>query len=175
MLPILTALATLALAAPAAAAPPANDDIANAIAIRGTTQPAAQVYSLNQATVESGEGTFSGAEKDTVWFKWSPNGTGAAYAGVCYPPNGSHFVKVWRLNPNARQQGISDLIHPGTWASDNPVKQSTCRARWKASSANTYLIQVDRNAAASFVHQLRSARTRRVRCRRRSSPARSPS
>jgi hypothetical protein len=66
----------LASVQPASAAPPANDDIANATVV--SSLPFTQSVSLDEATSESGEPsacTSASPSPKTVWFKYSAPGT----------------------------------------------------------------------------------------------------
>src|SRR3712207_2406682 len=77
-----TALVTLALAAPATAAPPANDNFANATFVDPLSQPAPQAYDATLATRQADEPQSVSGDR-TVWFKWTPNLSGAAFAATC--------------------------------------------------------------------------------------------
>ena len=158
-IPLLTAMtATLALAAaaPALATGPANDDVADATMIAGSEAPAPKAYTLASAGLETSETHWKGSEQDTVWFKWTPYATGAAYANVCNAPSGEHVTRVWRL-PEGKALTADNLVVVTFQPSYNPVKSTSCLARFKGMEKTTYYIQVDRMPGAAANHVLEIA------------------
>lgn len=153
-LTILAAAAGLALAAaPAAhATAPPNDHFIDAIALSGVPQPADAPYSLISGTKQIGEPANGGGQ--TVWFKWTPNTSGAAFADVCGAPT-NHNVRVFRLKAGMPIAVYNlETARMGDTAPVALPDSSLCRFRWRAESAKPYYIQIDTQSGVTSSHEL---------------------
>lgn len=154
LLTALTAAAALTVAAPALATAPANDDVKNAFLISPGALPSPKNYTVNSAGTETGEKVVPGGSGSTVWFKWTPNGTGAAYADVCDSVGGPHYVKVFRLRAG-QQPAIAQLDPVGLQHAGNPVASTLCRARFHADAKSAYYVQIDGSDTAEYAGVVR--------------------
>ena len=144
-----TIVAALAGAAPAAAAP-VNDNFATPVTISGVSAPAPTSYTTAQATKQIGEPNVSSSAR-TVWFKWTPNDAGAAFADVCGAAS-MHFVRVYRVKPG-QAPALTALESARDVDSAHLAADSACRARWRAAKGVPYYVQVD-HAGSAPAHSL---------------------
>lgn len=140
------ALGLLMMLSPAAqAAPPANDDFANAQVV-GPVLPVAVPASNVDATAETGEiGVFSGTATSTVWFKWTAPSSGVVVVNLCDAGfTGSEF-------PYER-------IAVRTSFGQDPAEAegSECSLRFTASAGTDYYVQVEYgNDEGDFTFRMR--------------------
>lgn len=146
----LAGVATLALAAAASAAPPANDNIANAqpltpglpVSVEGTTVG---------ATGEPGEKVFGNPANESVWYSWTATTSGTVAVDICAKSPAGPEVST----------GIGVYTGTGaTFASLTKVEDTAgpCKVQFAATNGTNYKIQVDflLNGHGDFLMSLHS-------------------
>jgi hypothetical protein len=133
----------LLTAASAVAAPPGNDDFANAEEI-GPALPVALTESNAEATKEPGEPAhaFLGSKGHSVWFKWEASGSGFVTVGTC----GSDFAAVASVYVGTQVDELTKVA--GDPASEGPGCPSSGgrEVTFKATAGTIYEIAVDGDA-----------------------------
>jgi hypothetical protein len=143
-------LATLASAATASAAPPANDNIANAQALTPGLPVSVEGTTVD-ATGEPGEKVFGNPANESVWYSWRATASGTVVVDICSKSPAGPEVST----------GIGVYTGAGTtFASLTKVEDTTgpCKVRFTAVNGTTYEIQVDflRNGHGAFQMSLHS-------------------
>jgi hypothetical protein len=145
LIAIATSAVALGVSAPALALPPGNDNFGSATALAGSSAPADAAFTTAEATKQTGE-PYAGLGAKTIWFRWTPNAGGAAYADVC--PGGSHGVRVYRVQPG-QAESLATLEVARTADGDHLEPDTACRARWRATGGTKYFIQVRQTGATA--------------------------
>ncbi len=125
------ALAAGCLATPALAAPPANDDFANAHSL-GTAMPLGTQYTLEEATDEVFEQHPQGGLGNSIWYSWT-----APKDGRC---------RSWRVRPTARSTTSSVYEGSSLSAPSGVQRRPGAVRRWLGVlgvAGTTYRIQVE--------------------------------
>ena len=149
LLPSMTAIALglLMMLSPAAqAAPPANDDFANAEVV-GPALPVAVPASNVDATAEVGEiGVFSGTAQSTVWFKWTAPGSGVVVVDLCeagFTGSDSPFERI--------------AVRTSLGQDPPEAEGSECSLRFNATAGIDYYVQVEYGIdQGSFTFRMRN-------------------
>lgn len=132
----LAMLAGCALPASAAAAPPANDNLAAATALSGLPVSAAPGATNVEATAEAGEPPHAGDPADnSVWWQWSPSATGTVTIDTCE----SVIDTVMAVYTGATMAGIDAT----RVASSDDSCGTGSRVSFRAVFGTTYRIAVD--------------------------------
>jgi hypothetical protein len=127
-----TAVAALAYAAPAAlAAPPANDNFANAQSV-GPALPLNASGNNFEATAEPNEPDHAAAAYKSVWFQWTAPSTGAVKINVC----ASEFHPTVAVYTGL----LFGLL---TKVAGNSADTGDCGVALSAAAGTTYKIAID--------------------------------
>ncbi len=122
--------------ASAAAAPPANDNLAAATVLSGLPVSAAPGATNVEATVEAGEPEHAGSPADnSVWWQWSPSVTGTVTIDTCE----SAIDTVMAVYTGATMAGIDAT----RVASSDDSCGTGSRVSFRAVFGTTYRIAVD--------------------------------
>jgi PKD domain-containing protein len=92
------ALGALVIPATAAAAPPANDDFVNAVALDPSALPFSDSVTIDEATFEAGEPAGCYTASKSVWYSITPTSDGVLRADVGNSSFIDRFVYVYRQN-----------------------------------------------------------------------------
>jgi hypothetical protein len=159
---LLTTLAVLGLAVPAAHAAPLNDHFANAKALPSGSK-STTTYDLAGATKQAGEPSAgSGATGHTAWFRWTPTATGGASVTTCADATDHEVIEVYTgttladLTPvvekgvtGCKPDDIRFIAHAGTayWiqadydvSSPGPAHPGTIRVDQRTALPETTLV-----------------------------------
>lgn len=132
------AVVLLGVAPPAQAAPPPNDDFANAQVLSGT--PAAVTGTNAGATHQPGEPPHAFGASHSIWYSWTAPGTNPVEIDTC----GSDFastVDVYtghslsRLRSRASDDGVESGVHA--------IHATCARVKFAGKTGITYRIAVD--------------------------------
>jgi hypothetical protein len=143
LLATVTSLLTIVLAAPAAATdtPPANDNFANAQYVDGLSQPAPEDFTTQYATKEPGELSAFAPFDHTVWFKWTPNLSGAVLLDTCDSAGDGNPVAAYAVH-EGKPKTIAN-VYWANLADEYPLPEhGFCHHRFRATGGRTYWIQV---------------------------------
>jgi hypothetical protein len=136
---MLVVAACLSLVASAAsAAPPANDDFADAVALTGL--PANASGTNVDATKEAGEPTHAGIAGGgfSVWWSWTAPSTGGVAIETC----GSAFPTVLGVYTGSSVEALTEVAS-GRWQNAEEACSGGARVSFRATAGQTYMIAVD--------------------------------
>jgi PKD repeat protein len=126
---------TLFVPGTASAAPPAQDDFANAIAIDQSLLPFSDSVVIDDATLESGEPSGCYFAGKSIWYSITPTSNGVLRADI----GGSTFID--RIEYVYRQDG-SGFGGLTTIACASPYYNGASSATFTVEAGNTYYLQV---------------------------------
>jgi hypothetical protein len=129
------AAATLLVPATASAAPPANDDFANATVIDQSSLPFSDSPTIDEATLEAGEPSGCYFTGKSVWYSITPTSSGVIRADTGSSSFGDRFLYVYRQDG----AGFGGLSLIGCAA---PYYNAQSAVTFDVQAGKTYVLQV---------------------------------
>ncbi|MBI2692542.1 MAG: hypothetical protein HYX29_11435 [Solirubrobacterales bacterium] len=156
---LVTTIAIALAASPAVAAPPANDDFANAQVLSNDRGMA--YFDLSESTTEATEPLAVGAIARTIWFSYTPSTTGLVKFSVCSPDPG---LAIAGANLSAFSgPSLDALVSEANSSGNCPVDQVNAEiAQLSVNAGITYSLQLGSTAdteilGGSLIYDFNSA------------------